>query len=115
RDTEPKKRNSANSRNIQMRKQFLSFLVAILAFSPAFSQHQPDETWPDGTPISAWFHDYSKVKLEDLGKQYVLTDFGVKNDSSILQTQQIQSIIDKAAQYGGGVIIVPKGTFLSGA
>lgn len=53
--------------------------------------------------------------MEDLGKQFSLTDFGVKNDSSLLQTQQIQGVIDQAAKNGGGVIIIPKGTFLSGA
>lgn len=32
-----------------------------------------------------------------------------------IETQQIQSVIDRAANEGGGVIVVPRGTFLSGA
>lgn len=98
-----------------MKHLLTALLLATLILQPAFSQHQTNETWPDGTPISDWFHDYSKIKLEDLGDQYVVTDFGVKNDSSIIQTQQIQAVIDQAEKNGGGVIIVPKGTFLSGA
>lgn len=98
-----------------MKHLLTALLLATLILQPAFSQHQANETWPDGTPISDWFHDYSKIKLEDLGDQYVVTDFGVKNDSSIIQTQQIQAVIDQAEKNGGGVIIVPKGTFLSGA
>ncbi|MDR7132607.1 hypothetical protein J2X69_004981 [Algoriphagus sp. 4150] len=92
---------------------FLILLLCGFTFT-SFSQDNSKDLWPDGTEISPWFHDYSKVKLEDLGKPYLLTDYGVKNDSSILQTEQIQSVIDQAAETGG-VVIVPKGTFLSGA
>ena len=98
-----------------MRTLFSTCFYFLLIFQTGFSQQQVNETWPDGSVISPWFHDYSKIKLEDLGKQYVLTDFGVKNDSSIIQTQQIQAVIDQAEKNGGGVIIVPMGTFLSGA
>ena len=48
-------------------------------------------------------------------KDYILTDHGVKNDSTILQTQAIQNVIDSASAHGGGRIVIPKGTFLSGA
>ncbi|GAA0877326.1 glycosyl hydrolase family 28 protein [Algoriphagus jejuensis] len=87
----------------------------MLLIQQAFSQHQATDTWPDGSPMSDWFRDYSKVKVEDLGKAYRITDFGVKADPSLLQTVQIQQLIDQAAADGGGVIVIPKGTFLSGA
>ncbi|EAZ81716.2 rhamnogalacturonidase [Algoriphagus machipongonensis] len=90
---------------------FLFIAVFSLTNKMAFSQ----DLWPDGTEISPWFHDYTKVKLEDLGKQYVITQHGVFADSTLLQTQKIQRIIDEASLKGGGVIIIPKGTFLSGA
>lgn len=70
--------------------------------------------FPDGTTIPKWFFDTKKVKLESLGEQFIVTDFGVKNDSTIIQTEAIQAIIDKAAK-NGGVVIIPKGVFLSGA
>jgi polygalacturonase len=73
------------------------------------------DKFPDGTEIPAWFHDYSKVKLTDLGKAYVITDFGAKNESTILQTGIIQKAIDQAHAQGGGVIIIPKGIYMSGA
>lgn len=47
-------------------------------------------------------------------KDYVITDYGVKNDSTILQTVKIQDVIDRAEADGGGTIVVPKGTFLTG-
>ncbi len=48
-------------------------------------------------------------------KEYVITEYGVKADSTILNTKIIQSVIDKAAEEGGGTIIIPKGVFYSGA
>ena len=48
-------------------------------------------------------------------KDYVITEFGVNADSTIINTQKIQSVIDMASQKGGGVIVIPKGVFLSGA
>ena len=46
---------------------------------------------------------------------YVITDYGVVQDSTILQTKAIQHVIDSAEAQGGGKIIVPRGTYLTGA
>lgn len=73
------------------------------------------EIFPDGTPIPEWFREHRVVSVKELGKQYCITNYGVQNDSTILQTGRIQAVIDKAAQDGGGVICIPKGTFLSGS
>lgn len=73
------------------------------------------DRWPDGTAVSEWFAKASCVDVNSLGKQYVITDHGVKQDSTLLQTVQIQAVIDKAAENGGGVVVIPKGTFLSGS
>jgi polygalacturonase len=99
-----------------MDKSFLSTLVVFFSvLLGAFAQAQSTDTWPDGSPISDWFRDDTKIKPEDLGKLYRVTDFGVTKDSTLLQTTQIQQIIDQAATNGGGVIVIPNGTFLSGA
>lgn len=94
-----------------------TFVLASLVLTFACSQpeKQKEETFPNGDAIPAWFSDFTKVKLEDLGDQYTLTDHGVENDSTVLQTEAIQKVIDLASANGGGVIIVPKGVFLSGA
>lgn len=73
------------------------------------------EIFPDGTPIPEWFREHRVVSVKELGKQYCITNYGVQNDNTILQTERIQAVIDKAAQEGGGVICIPKGTFLSGS
>lgn len=70
------------------------------------------DTFPDGTPIPSWFREVNPTDISKLGKNYVITDYGVTNDSTILQTDKIQAVIDMAHKNGGGVITIPKGTFL---
>ena len=89
---------------------FLLFSLCVTANVGAKTEH-----WPDGTPIDKWFSNTEKIAVKSLGKQYVITDYGVKRDSSLVQTAAIQAVIDRAAQEGGGVVVVPEGTFLSGA
>ena len=48
-------------------------------------------------------------------QDYVITNFGVSTDSSKLNTQGIQNVIDKANDNGGGTIVIPKGVYLTGA
>jgi len=48
-------------------------------------------------------------------KDYLITSYGVVADSTKLNTAAIQKVIDLAASKGGGTILIPKGTFLSGA
>lgn len=78
-------------------------------------QSYGQENFPDGTPIPDWFRQNEFVNIETLGKKYNIAEYGVRNDSALLQTEKIQSVIDRAASDGGGVVIIPKGTYLSGA
>jgi len=48
-------------------------------------------------------------------KRFVISDFGAVADAKTVNTKAIQSAIDRCAASGGGVVVVPKGTFLSGA
>ena len=72
-------------------------------------------TFPDGSPVESWFNDTTHVDVNKLGKKYVITDYGVKSDSTLIQTEAIQKVIDTASADGGGVIVIPRGTFLSGS
>ena len=72
------------------------------------------EYFPDGTPVDKWFYEDENIKLENLGKQYDITDYGVKDDGSV-QTDKIQNLIDEISKNGGGVLVVPSGTFITGA
>ncbi|MBQ8423156.1 MAG: exopolygalacturonase [Coprobacter sp.] len=73
------------------------------------------EKFPDGTTIPEWFYKTDKIDIATLGKTYRITDYGVTTDSNTVQTASIQAVIDRAAEAGGGVIVIPQGTFLSGS
>lgn len=101
-----------------MKKLISLIVLSIITFGSADAKGKKakqQDLWPDGTPVDTWFKNTTKVTLDELGQKYVITDFGVVNDSTKLQTEAIQRVIDMASTDGGGVIIVPKGTYLSAA
>src|SRR4051812_30878884 len=48
-------------------------------------------------------------------KPYVASDFGAVGDAQTVNTRALQSLIDRCSAEGGGVVVIPKGVFLSGA
>lgn len=93
--------------------RFLKYIFVLYLFITIDKVYA--DKFPDGSPISEWF-DINVDTLIDtkaLGKFYKITDYGVINDSTLLQTDKIQTVIDYAARNGGGVIYIPQGTFLS--
>lgn len=72
------------------------------------------EYFPDGTPVNSWFYETELPRLEDMGRQYLITDHGIFDDGRIY-TREIQSLINTVHNNGGGVIVVPPGTYLTGA
>ncbi len=98
-----------------MNRKILFIALALMPLTVFGAKKQKKELFPDGTPISDWFRTVNETDINKLGKHYVITDFDVVNDSNIIQTEKLQNVIDQAHQNGGGVIIVPEGTFLSGS
>lgn len=94
-------------------KKTLKYLAAMMALSITASAHADFKTFPDGSAVPGWFNDNSVPKQS--GQRYVITDYGVINDSTVLQTEAIQAVIDRAAAADGGVVVIPAGTFLSGS
>lgn len=97
-----------------------TFLLAILfAFltslnaDAAKKQKVALDLWPDGTIVDQWFYDNDRVNISSLGKQYKLTDYRIFADGRV-HTAEIQALIDKAAANGGGVIVIPEGTYITG-
>lgn len=94
-------------------QRFLTlFIMSVIASLNAMAA---TDKFPDGTPVSLWFSQNEIADLSKLGSQYVVTDYGVKMDSIVVQTERLQRVIDLAAQNGGGVIVIPRGVFLSGS
>ncbi len=92
---------------------FLS--ISFVLQSATVSAKKPTkDLFPDGTEVPAWFRDTTHVDISHLGRQYRITDYGVMMDGNIY-TQQLQALIDRMAADGGGVMVIPSGTFMSGA
>lgn len=82
---------------------------------PSFAKKKAKtDLWPDGTAINEWFQKSDTIDVASLGKKYKVTDYGVVNDGR-LHTKELQSLIDNIAANGGGVVVVPEGTYLTGA
>lgn len=97
-----------------MKNSKISLLILGIIFQ-IYLAAQEQNTFPDGTVIPDWFSQIEEANIETLGKHFKITDYGIVNDSNIIQTEKIQTVIDEAYNHGGGVIIIPKGIFLSGS
>ena len=99
-------------------KKYTFLLLILLCTLPLSARRQKGDAsvdrFPDGSEIPAWFRDTTHVRLDALGPKYRLTDHGILMDGRTY-THQIQALIDSVAAAGGGVIVVPSGTFVSGA
>lgn len=102
-----------------MRRYSLQILLtALLLVVPIMLVAKPKvkasvDLWPDGTQVDDWFHDYTPVDVASLGRQYLLTDYGIFADGTV-HTRQIQDLIDRIAADGGGVLVIPSGIYLTG-
>lgn len=97
-------------------KQSIILLLAVFLIIPnAFAKKKKKDVdrFPDGTEIPVWFSEIEPVNIEKLGKKYVLTDYEIFADGRI-HTEEIQALIDEAAANGGGVIVIPRGTYMTG-
>ncbi|MBN2166626.1 MAG: hypothetical protein JW717_10145 [Marinilabiliaceae bacterium] len=94
----------------------LKLTIATFVFITFLScqTQQKIDLWPDGTPISGWFKDTTKLDLSQLGQQFIITDFGAVEGGDSINTVAIQKAIDAASEVGG-VVVIPSGTYLSGA
>lgn len=103
-----------NQSKLNVMKNTLTLLFALLLTINADAKKPVQELWPDGTPIDVWFSQVASVDYKQLGKQYRVTDYGIVNDGKV-HTAELQALIDRVAADGGGVIVVPGGTYITGA
>ena len=63
--------------------------------------------------LESIFNDPSFVNISK--GEFNVGDYGAKGDGETLNTKAIQQAIDDASEAGGGKVIFPDGTYLSGA
>lgn len=95
-----------------LRNLFFAFCFAASLPAIAASETPVD---PDAAEAEGIGFIDNQAETPKADKRYVITDFGAVNDSTVLQTTVIQAVIDKAEADGGGTIVIPRGTFLTGA
>lgn len=54
-------------------------------------------------------------RADETAAKFVITDFGAVPGGAGLSTSAIQKTIDRASEAGGGVVVIPRGTFRSGS
>jgi hypothetical protein len=81
----------------------------------------PDGKWIvfrgnfDGSP-QVYAVELAKAKdVSQRANQFLIADHGAVGDGKTLNTRAIQWAINECAAAGGGVVVVPKGTFLTGS
>ncbi len=93
-----------------MKKLCLLFLASVALSS--YAQNESART--------AWNVNYPAIEAQIKApvfkkKEYLITKFGAKpNDPKFLNTTAIASAIDKCSAQGGGIVVVPAGTWHTG-
>lgn len=91
------------------------YAITVQPISCKTPEKKTIEYFPDGTEIPQSLMDTTKINIDKLGVQLVVSDFGAVGDGLTLNTEFIQKAIDEAAGKGGGVVVIPEGRFLTGA
>jgi len=89
------------------------FILAILLFSSlswSANAIQDEKKWAE---IYEIIDNIKEPVFPD--KTFNIIDFGAKADGITLDTEAIQTAIDKCSKAGGGRVLVPAGTYLTGA
>jgi len=66
------------------------------------------------TAIALWLLCGSGA-LADSARRYTVTDFGAVGDGKTLNTKIFQTLIDRISADGGGTVVIPAGTFMTGS
>ncbi|MFV0379184.1 MAG: glycoside hydrolase family 28 protein [Mangrovibacterium sp.] len=85
-------------------------LVCLVAFSFSSNAIQDEKKWDE---IYAIVKAIPEPTFPD--NTVSILGFGAKNDGKTLNTEAIQKAIDSCSKAGGGTVLVPEGTFVTGA
>ncbi len=70
--------------------------------------------FPSGKIMDDWFSNIKRPSIDDYDKKYYLSDYVKPNTDDII-TNDFQSLIDTIYNEGGGLLIVDKGLYKTGA
>lgn len=97
-----------------MMKKILFILTLCACLLPLSAAKKQTVVFPDGSPVDDWFLKVELRSPESLGRIYNIADYGAVSSTEKVQTELIQSVIERAAK-SGGVVMIPEGIYKSGA
>lgn len=87
----------------------LLFLLSLLILSCG-TKNEYKNSWGDASKVLQEIKEPLFVE-----KTYLITDFGASADTNILSTEAINKAITECSENGGGTVLIPDGTFKTGA
>jgi polygalacturonase len=98
-----------------MRSTVVYLITSLWVILSSCNSEHSANYFPDNSIIPEWFSDTSIIESGNTGPEFNISDYGVVDDSTVVQTEKIQRAIDNASMAGGGVVVIPPGTYMSGA
>jgi polygalacturonase len=95
---------------------FHSILILTFVSSHVMSQ-STNKPWTSvNEPMAEMANIRKQIKAPQFpAKQLVVTEYGAVGDGKTLNTEAFKKAIEACNKQGGGMVVVPKGTFLTGA
>lgn len=101
---------------VRVRRLCLFAVAAICVLTVSAQERPVERLWPDGSLMDPWFKFTEPYDGTLPGKIFEVTQHGVVQDSTLVQTAALQRVIDEAAATGrNATVVIPRGTFLTGA
>ncbi len=104
----------SHSRKVLVYFSILPFGWAALALAQSAPPAAPQASAPAASNAQSAESKSADATPDNL-KHYLITDYGAVGDGTTMNTAFIQKAIDTATAAGGGILEIPKGTFLSGS
>ncbi|HEX8369387.1 MAG TPA: glycoside hydrolase family 28 protein [Pyrinomonadaceae bacterium] len=104
---------------MQNRREFLQLLLAGAGAGLVLPQISFGQA-TGKTSVDVWATEYPKILArikppKFRKKDYLITKYGAVSDGKTLSTEAFRKAIDECSRKGGGRVVVPAGTFLTGA
>jgi len=100
----------------QVTASFSLLVILGFTFSGAFAQTNAKSWASSSEPLKEMEALRKQIKVPQFAaKEFVITKYGAIGDGKTLNTEAFKKAIDDCNKNGGGRVIVPLGTFLTGA
>ncbi|WP_420399227.1 glycoside hydrolase family 28 protein [Flagellimonas sp.] len=97
-----------------MRCKFRSITIAIILFGGVVFLDSCKKTTATEVPNSEHVESIAYIKKTN-DQEFDVTKSGAVGDGNTLNTDALQALIEKAAQKGGGTLVFPEGSYLTGS